>query len=94
MKKIVTILLCIVLMLSLATSVLAHSGGTDGDGGHYNHSTGEYHYHHGYPAHSHKNGICPYTQSDDKNEDVLSKVVLLGIGVAVVILILRPIIKK
>lgn len=37
-----------------------HSGGTDGNGGHYDHSTGEYHYHHGYPAHQHPNGECPY----------------------------------
>lgn len=38
----------------------AHSGNTDAQGGHYNHSTNEYHYHHGYPAHQHKNGRCPY----------------------------------
>jgi hypothetical protein len=38
---------------------------TDGNGGHYNSSTGEYHYHHGYPAHSHTNGVCPY-EYDDK----------------------------
>lgn len=37
-----------------------HSGGTDGAGGHYDHSTGEYHYHHGKPAHQHYGGKCPY----------------------------------
>lgn len=41
-----------------------HSGGTDGSGGHYDHSTGEYHYHHGYPAHQHPNGECPYDEED------------------------------
>lgn len=42
-------------------NLFAHSGGTDGAGGHYNHSTGEYHYHHGYPAHYHLDGACPYS---------------------------------
>ena len=44
--------------------IFAHSGGTDSDGGHFNHSTGDYHYHHGYPPHSHENG-CPYDYDDD-----------------------------
>jgi hypothetical protein len=42
-----------------------HSGGTDGAGGHYDHSTGEYHYHHGYPAHQHPNGECPYAVQEE-----------------------------
>lgn len=46
--------------------VCAHSGRTDANGGHYNRSTGEYHYHHGYPAHQHPNGVCPYNY--DKTE--------------------------
>ena len=33
--------------------VSAHSGRTDSSGGHYNHSTGDYHYHHGSSAHDH-----------------------------------------
>ncbi len=45
----------------IPVSVLASPGGTDANGGHYEHSTGLYHYHHGYPAHQHENGICPYT---------------------------------
>lgn len=44
----------------LAGSAYAHPGGTDSSGGHYNRSTGEYHYHHGYPEHDHPGGICPY----------------------------------
>ena len=52
-------------LLSLTTVFVfsisfAHSGGTDSQGGHYNHSTGEYHFHHGYHAHQHPNGVCPY----------------------------------
>ena len=38
----------------------AHSGRTDARGGHYDKSTGEYHYHHGFPAHQHTGGVCPY----------------------------------
>lgn len=58
--------ICLSLALVLCTVfVAAHSGGTDSKGGHYNHSTGEYHYHHGYPAHQHTGGVCPY-DFDDK----------------------------
>lgn len=32
--------------------------------GHTDRSTGEYHYHHGYKAHQHSNGICPYDYDD------------------------------
>lgn len=51
----------------LITPVLAHSGRTDSNGGHWDRSTGQYHYHHGHPAHQHYDmdgdGIldCPYT---------------------------------
>ena len=50
----------------IAFPVFAHPGRTDGAGGHTNHSTGDYHYHHGYEAHRHYDidgdGIvdCPY----------------------------------
>lgn len=53
------------------TSVFAHPGRTDENGGHTNHSTGEYHFHHGYPAHQHSDtngdGIldCPYSYSNN-----------------------------
>lgn len=57
-------LLCLLIGL-LSPVASAHSGRTDSRGGHYNRSTGEYHYHHGYPAHQHVNGICPY-DFDDK----------------------------
>lgn len=52
----------ILLLLALLPAYAAASpGGTDANGGHYNHKTGLYHYHHGYPEHQHENGICPYT---------------------------------
>lgn len=50
-----------------ASFALLHGGRTDGNGGHYDRSSGEYHYHHGYSAHDHYDmdgdGIvdCPYT---------------------------------
>lgn len=64
MKKVALFLLLVIISISAAPSY-AHSGGTDGMGGHYNRATGEYHYHHGYPAHSHTDDICPY-EHDDK----------------------------
>ena len=48
----------------LACPAFAHSGRTDSRGGHYDRSTGEYHYHHGYSAHQHENGVCPYDYND------------------------------
>lgn len=51
----------------------AHSGGTDASGGHHDYANksglGAYHYHHGYPAHLHPNGVCPYSYEyiDDNN---------------------------
>ncbi|MBQ8094385.1 MAG: YHYH domain-containing protein [Clostridia bacterium] len=56
-----TFLVLMLLILSIPAAVLASPGGTDANGGHYNHETGLYHYHHGYPEHQHENGICPYT---------------------------------
>ena len=50
--------------LLLASPVSAHPGKTDADGGHYDRSTGEYHYHHGYSAHQHTGGVCPYDFDD------------------------------
>ena len=45
---------------ALTITPTSHPGGTDGSGGHYDHSTGEYHYHHGFHAHQHPGGVCPY----------------------------------
>ena len=51
----------------------AHSGRTDANGGHYNHSTGEYHYHHGRPAHQHINGECKYDFNNQENNKTNSE---------------------
>lgn len=62
MKKQIALLIVGVLLANLPIS--AHPGKTDGDGGHYNRSTGEYHYHHGFSAHQHTDGVCPYDFQD------------------------------
>ena len=54
----IAFLLCAVLSVLFMIPSSAHSGGTDANGGHY--KNGEYHYHHGYPAHQHVDGECPY----------------------------------
>lgn len=67
-RKILSVLALLLALLCIpAAVVLAHPGRTDANGGHYNRSTGEYHYHHGYPAHQHPNGVCPYLA--DTSED-------------------------
>ncbi len=66
MKRLLVVALSFFLIWLFCIPVFAHSGKTDAAGGHYDSSTGEYHYHHGYPAHSHDNG-CPYDY-DDKTD--------------------------
>lgn len=61
MKKAIAVVLCLIFAFSAAS---AHSGRTDANGGHWDRSTGEYHYHHGYPAHQHPGGVCPYNYND------------------------------
>lgn len=68
---------CLLILLSLllaaapaASDVLpvsAHSGRTDGNGGHHDYRNvsglGSYHYHcGGHPAHLHSGGVCPYSR--------------------------------
>lgn len=52
----------------------AHPGRTDSNGGHHDYDNvsglGNYHYHHGYPAHLHENGVCPYDFDDNTDRDV------------------------
>ena len=58
----------VIIILGSCVAVFAHPGKTDSDGGHFDRSTGEYHYHHGYPAHQHENGTCPYNKKSTTNE--------------------------
>ncbi len=94
MRRIIAVLLLAsALLIALCVSVNAHSGRTDSNGGHLNHYTGEYHYHHGYPAHDHPNGVCPYKQEkkyeqeDNRATEGFVWILALGtIGVIVFIL--------
>lgn len=70
MNRRIAFLLCAVLSVLFMIPSSAHSGGTDANGGHY--KNGEYHYHHGYPAHQHVNGKCPYDFDDRKGETKIS----------------------
>ena len=63
--RIVKCCLTLFLLMLLSITTFAHPGMTDENGGHYDYSTGEYHYHHGYPAHQHENGVCPYDFKDN-----------------------------
>ena len=68
--RLLKLMIVIAICLNLSFVVYAHPGRTDSQGGHTNHSTGEYHYHHGYSAHQHydKDGDgtldCPYDFND------------------------------
>lgn len=64
-KAQIILLVVAILLLSFPLFVFAHPGRTDSNGGHTDHSTGEYHYHHGYPAHQHIGGKCPYDYDDN-----------------------------
>lgn len=86
MKKIILILAIVLLLFCFITFVsFAHSGGTDSNGGHTDSSTGEYHYHHGYPAHQHANGKCPYIDSKNESSSVL--IIVLSVVFATIMTI-------
>lgn len=68
-KKIISILFCILFILTFSISADAHPGKTDATGGHHDYKNvsglGNYHYHCGdNPAHLHENGVCPYKSLD------------------------------
>ena len=67
MKRFVILFATLTVLLSLP--IHAHPGGTDASGGHYDRSTGIYHFHHGYPAHQHIDGTCPYDFDDQTGQN-------------------------
>ena len=69
MKKLVFLSAIVLLLSSFHFVAYAHPGSLDEKGGHYDSSTGKYHYHHGYPAHQHTNGKCPYDFDDQTNRE-------------------------
>ena len=71
-KKIVSVLIVILSILSIQISVYSHSGRTDANGGHKDNQNksglGSYHYHcGGNTAHLHPNGVCPYSSSSQSS---------------------------
>lgn len=62
-------MVALVVVALMTAPAFAHPGRTDGSGGHYDRSTGDYHYHHGYGAHDHVDGVCPYDYDDKTGEN-------------------------
>jgi hypothetical protein len=60
------VLLLTIILIFCSAMAFAHSGGTDSSGGHYNRSTGSYHYHQG-----HGGGSGGSVQSDNYSRDNL-----------------------
>lgn len=87
MKRSIKAFILLLLLAALPVSVLAHPGKTDGSGGHTDHSTGEYHYHHGYSAHQHYDidgdgePDCPYDFKDKTDHSTGSDNSVLDITV-------------
>lgn len=83
-KKIASLFLALTLVVSGAS--YGHSGRTDSSGGHKDNKNksglGYYHYHHGYSAHLHENGVCPYDTSSSTSsvsvKDIQEKLNELG----------------
>lgn len=93
MKRTLAVFLSLLLLFLCVVPSVAHSGGTDSSGGHYDSSTGSYHYHHGYPAHQHTNGKCPYRFKDNTGSGsdsglgfggILAIVMLVGLVLLIV----------
>lgn len=81
--KILVSVLCLIMMICVPMIAFAHSGGTDSSGGHTDKETGEYHYHHGYPAHQHPNGVCPYKSNNSTTKNNYDFGDIIGIVIAV-----------
>ena len=63
-QVLIIMMLVPVFIIFASIPVFAHPGKTDANGGHYDHSTEEYHYHHGLHAHQHNaDGTCPLDEN-------------------------------
>ena len=58
------------LFVLLSFLAFSHPGRTDANGGHHDRKNGGYHYHHGYPAHDHPNGVCPYESKKSTKNNI------------------------
>ena len=84
LKKIASILCALVILVCCSPAGYAHSGRTDGQGGHRDNRNasglGSYPYHHGYSAHLHPNGYCPYTDVFPSRVSISAGKTTLGYG--------------
>lgn len=93
MKRALTVILCLILLLILVFPCSAHPGRTDANGGHWNHSTGEYHYHSGTGtsgSSSNNNRPSSSTPKDWANDDADTPLKQTLDYVILVLLILLP----
>ena len=72
LKRFSAFLLVFLLLISFSPA-FSHSGRTDANGGHYDRSNGDYHYHHGHRAHYHPDGICPYDDAPSESSSSSSR---------------------
>lgn len=84
-KRFLTIVFALLLVVASATTAFAHSGRTDSSGGHRDNKNksglGSYHYHcGGYPAHLHSGGYCPYRDVFPSSVKITAEKTTLGIG--------------
>ena len=75
MKKLYILILLLFLFIP-EISAYAHAGSLDEYGGHVDHRTEPhtYHYHHGWPAHSHAGGYCEYNFIDATNKGYIGTI--------------------
>jgi uncharacterized protein YjdB len=83
-KSLASVLCALIVLICYSPAGLAHSGRTDGQGGHRDNRNasglGSYHYHHGYSAHLHPGGYCPYTDVFPRRVSVTAEKTALGYG--------------
>lgn len=97
LKRFCIISVCFILIIiSFAVHVYAHSGRTDANGGHRVSAIGGYHYHcGGHPAHQHENGICPYDKKqDDDSENIQMWIFLIIVGCIILFGVINSIVGK
>lgn len=76
----ILLIVCFAILIS-ESSIQAHPGRTDSNGGHHVRATGEYHYHHGYSAHQHPNGVCPYRTTNNSSNDSDRIIIIVFISI-------------
>ena len=84
-QKVISLVSVVVILMGLTVPAAAHSGRTDGRGGHRDNNNvsglGPYHYHcGGYPAHLHESGYCPYRDVFPKSVTLSAEKTTLLIG--------------